>query len=82
MLDVDALTEQLPAEDGSQFSFPALFPAGTSCVSKNVNGLIKMYLSFYGFTQKPFQDNTHLDFLWLGESQKDALALFTRRNSE
>jgi type II secretory pathway predicted ATPase ExeA len=33
-----------------------------------------MYNSFYGFTQKPFQDSTHLDFLWLGESHKNILA--------
>jgi len=55
--------------------FPALFPTGTSCVSTNVNGLLKMYLSFYGFTQKPFQDSTHPDFLWLGETRKNILTL-------
>jgi general secretion pathway protein A len=67
----------MTGRDGRQF-FSSTFPADTSCVFKNVNGLIKMYLSFYGFTQKPFQDNTHLDFLWLGESHKDALALFSK----
>ena len=35
-----------------------------------------MYLSFYGLKIKPFQNNTNPDFFWLGEKQKEALAIY------
>lgn len=36
-----------------------------------------MYLSFFSLTIKPFPINTNPSFFWLGERQKEALAIFT-----
>lgn len=35
-----------------------------------------MYLSFYGLKRKPFQNSTNPSFFWLGETHKEALAIF------
>lgn len=35
-----------------------------------------MYLSFYGLKIKPFQNSTNPEFFWLGEKQKETLAIF------
>jgi general secretion pathway protein A len=34
-----------------------------------------LYLTYYGMTEKPFQDTANPKFLWLGESQAKALAV-------
>ena len=35
-----------------------------------------MYLSFYGLKIKPFQNSTNPEFFWLGDKQKETLAIF------
>ena len=36
-----------------------------------------MYRSFYGLKRKPFQMSTNPSFVWLGDTHKEVLALFT-----